>query len=66
MDPHEYGLHKAAYSIKETLELLSIGRTSLYELVKRGDLKQVKFGRKTLIYAVEIAAFLDRLNVGRS
>jgi excisionase family DNA binding protein len=66
MDPHEYGFSKAAYSVKETLELLSIGRTSLYALVKQGDLKAVKFGRKTLIYAVEIAAFLDRLKVGRS
>jgi excisionase family DNA binding protein len=40
---------------QEALELLSIGRTSLYEAVKRGDLKLVKFGKKTLVYATDIA-----------
>jgi excisionase family DNA binding protein len=43
------------------LELLSIGRTALYAAVKRGDLKRVKFGKKTLFYAADLAAFLARL-----
>jgi excisionase family DNA binding protein len=60
-DPRAFGLIKAAYSVGETLELLSIGRTSLYEAVKRGDLKLVKFGKKTLVYAADIAAFLAQL-----
>jgi excisionase family DNA binding protein len=64
MHPHEYGLRKAAYGVTETLSLLSIGRTSLYELVKCGSLKPVKFGRKTLFYASDLAAFLDRLKAG--
>jgi hypothetical protein len=41
--------------------LLSIGRTSLYAAVKRGDLKCVKFGKKTLFYAADLASFLTRL-----
>jgi excisionase family DNA binding protein len=61
MHPHEYGLKKAAYSVTETLSLLSIGRTSLYALVKTGSLKPVKFGRKTLFYAADLAAFLASL-----
>ena len=65
MDSHEYGFSKAAYSVGETLELLSIGRTSLYALVKLGELKPVKFGRKTLFYATDLAAFLDRLKKAR-
>jgi excisionase family DNA binding protein len=60
-DPRAFGLIKAAYSVSETLELLSIGRTSLYEAVKRGELRLVKFGKKTLVYATDIAAFLSRL-----
>jgi excisionase family DNA binding protein len=60
-DPRRFGLLKAAYSVNETLELLSIGRTSLYEAVKRGDLKLVKFGTKTLVYAGDIARFLAQL-----
>ena len=61
IDPRAFGLTKAAYGVGETLELLSIGRTSLYAAVKRGDLKRVKLGKKTLFYAADIAWFLERL-----
>jgi len=60
-DPRDFGLTKAAYSVSEVLELLSIGRTSLYAAVKRRELTPVKFGRKTLFYASDLAAFLARL-----
>jgi excisionase family DNA binding protein len=52
---------KVAYGVGETLELLSIGRTSLYAAVRRGELTPVKFGKKTLFYAADLAAFLTRL-----
>ena len=61
IDPRAFGLMKAAYAVGETLDLLSIGRTSLYAAVKRGDLKHVKFGKKTLFYAADLAAFLTKL-----
>ena len=61
IDPRVFGLAKAAYGVGETLDLLSIGRTSLYAAVKRGDLKRVKFGKKTLFYAADLAAFMARL-----
>jgi excisionase family DNA binding protein len=61
VDPRALGLVKVAYSVKETLELLSIGRTTFYELVDRGDLKITKLGRKTLVYAVDLAALLSKL-----
>jgi excisionase family DNA binding protein len=61
IDPRAFGLGKAAYAVGETLNLLSIGRTSLYAAVKRGDLKRVKFGKKTLFYAADLAAFLTKL-----
>jgi excisionase family DNA binding protein len=61
MDPHAFGLTKAAYSVNETLVILSIGRTSLYALVQRGDLPFAKLGRKTLFYATDIAALLTKL-----
>jgi hypothetical protein len=59
--PRALGLAKAAYGVGETLDLLSIGRTSLYAAVKRGDLKRVKFGKKTLFYAADLASFLTKL-----
>jgi hypothetical protein len=55
------GFVKAAYGVGETLELLRIGRTSLYAPVKRGDLTPVKFGKKTLFCASDLATFLMRL-----
>ena len=61
IDPWAFGLTKVAYGVDETLDLLSIGRTALYAAVKRGDLKRVKFGKKTLFYAADLAAFLARL-----
>lgn len=62
VDPRAFGLVKAAYTVNATLDLLSIGRTSLYAAVKQGELHPVKFGRKTLFYAVDLAAFLARLS----
>jgi len=61
IDPSAFGLTKVAYAVNETLDLLSIGRTALYAAVKRGDLKRVKFGKKTLFYAADLAVFLARL-----
>ena len=64
-DPRAFGLVRAAYSVKETLELLSVGRTTFYELVDRGDLKITKLGRKSLVYAVDIAALLNNLRASQ-
>lgn len=61
IDPRAFGLVKAAYTVSATLDLLSIGRTALYAAVKRGELHPVKFGRKTLFYAADLAAFLNKL-----
>ncbi len=64
VDPRAFGLVKAAYTVGATLDILSIGRTSLYAAVNRGDLHPVKFGRKTLFYAADLAAFLNKLSNG--
>ncbi|MDO8396557.1 MAG: helix-turn-helix domain-containing protein [Bradyrhizobium sp.] len=49
---------KLAYSIQETCGLLSIGRTTLYALIGRGDLTVLKIGRRTLISAKSLDAFI--------
>jgi hypothetical protein len=61
IDPRAFGPLKVAYGVGETLELPSIGRTSLNTAVRRGELTPVKFGKKTLLYAADLAAFLTRL-----
>jgi hypothetical protein len=61
IDPRQFGLSKAAYSVRETLDLLSIGRTKFYELVDQRDLKIHKLGTKSLVYVIDIVALLTRL-----
>jgi predicted DNA-binding transcriptional regulator AlpA len=60
--PQPYGLAKAAYTVSDTMEVLSIGRTKLYQLMQSGDLKPRKLGRRTLILASDITALLDKLH----
>jgi excisionase family DNA binding protein len=60
-NPRAFGLFKAAYNVDEALDVLSIGRTSLYKLVDAGHLHPVKLGKKTLILADDLARFLIRL-----
>jgi excisionase family DNA binding protein len=65
MSPQEYGLIKIVYSVSETMQILSIGRTTLYQVVKRGYLRPVKLGRKTLFPATDLARLLDLMKEGR-
>jgi excisionase family DNA binding protein len=54
---------KLAYRIDEACHVLGIGRTSLYELVKTGELKLIKIAGRTLVPRSE----LERLtNVDRA
>ena len=47
-----------ACSVKEALEILNIGRTSLYEEIKKGTLKARKIGSKTIFLRDELDKFL--------
>lgn len=55
-------IEKIAYSIPDACRLLSIGRTSLYARVKAGELRATKLGRKTLILAKDLDAFVALLS----
>jgi excisionase family DNA binding protein len=61
MLPHDLNLTKIAYSVNELLAILPLGRTSLYDAIKKGKLRATKFGKKTLFLAPDIAAFLAGL-----
>jgi excisionase family DNA binding protein len=51
------------YPVSEAAEQLGIQRTSLYELLKGGQLERVKIGRRTLVTAESLIAYVDRLRV---
>ncbi|MGC5248184.1 helix-turn-helix domain-containing protein [Gordonia sp. DT219] len=61
-DTQEAAVTRSLYSIDETAEQLGgISRTTVYELVSAGELTKVKLGRRGLVTAESIAAYVDRL-----
>jgi excisionase family DNA binding protein len=51
----------AAYSIPQVMAKVGIGRDKLYCLIREGKLPARKLGRKTLILASDLEAFLEAL-----
>ena len=51
---------KVAFSIAEVCESLSLGRTTVFGLVKSGDLSVVRVGRRTLVPAEALQQFVQR------
>ena len=47
-------------SIETATKLLGIGRTTVYDLINRGELRSTKIGRRTLLAVEDIDAFVDR------
>lgn len=60
----EFGLTKPTYRSAEACDLLLVGRTKLWELVKSGQLKSRKCGRRSVFLAMDIAAYLSSLPFG--
>jgi len=52
---------KLAYSTEEAATALSIGRTQLFDLLRRNEIVSVKVGRRRLIPAASLTAYLTRL-----
>jgi excisionase family DNA binding protein len=49
---------KLAVSTEEAKEMLSIGRTQLFDLLRRKEITSVKVGRRRLIPAASLKAYL--------
>jgi excisionase family DNA binding protein len=49
-----------AASINDTAKALSLGRTSIYALIREGKLEAFKLGRRTLIKVDSIRRLLER------
>jgi excisionase family DNA binding protein len=50
-----------AYNIPEACEVGRTGRTTHYEAIRRGELRAVKRGRRTLILADDLRRWLEAL-----
>jgi excisionase family DNA binding protein len=49
------------YSVPDAVKAAGIGRTSVYQAIAAGELKAVKHGRRTLILADDLRAYLAAL-----
>ena len=53
--------NNSALSIMEAARILGIGRSTLYGLIKQGQLPTRKLGKRTLILKSELETFIDAL-----
>lgn len=51
---------KLAYPIREAVAVSGLGRTMIYELIKRGELPLVKVGACSLVRRQDLEAMLER------
>lgn len=50
-----------ALTVEEAADLMGIGRTRVYELIKAGDLKSVQIGRLRRVRREDVQTYLDNL-----
>lgn len=55
-------MSKLTLSINEVAEQLSIGRTTVYRLVKCGELPSFKIGRSRRVSAKSLEEFVQRMD----
>lgn len=49
-----------AYSVTEAAKASNLGRTTIYELIKAGELKPAKIGTRTLILRRDLEGLIER------
>lgn len=50
-----------AVSVEAAAELLGVGRTTMFGLIRSGEVRTVTIGRRRLVPVTEVDAYVDRL-----
>ncbi|MFF3912659.1 helix-turn-helix domain-containing protein [Streptomyces sp. NPDC001852] len=53
-------VEKIAMSVDETVEVSGLSRSTVYELIRSGDLQSVKEGSRRLVIAASVRAYFQR------
>jgi excisionase family DNA binding protein len=51
-------------TVEETADLLKVGRTTVYDLIRKGRLSSIMIGRLRRIRHTDVVAYLDRISRG--
>ena len=51
-----------SYTVKQAAAQLGIGRTSIYALIKTGELTPIKLRQRTLLRHEDLVALLERMH----
>lgn len=62
--PATVPIPRLSVGVEEAAELLGLGRSSVFNLMKDGQLRSIKVGKRRLIAMSELEAFLSRLQNG--
>ena len=51
--------HRRTYTVDEAAVILGVGRSTMYEAIRRGEVPCVRLGRRIVIPSVALARLLD-------
>lgn len=57
-------MQKLAFTVREACQITGLARTTVYKLLRNGRLTRRKVGKRTLILASELEAFVKGLPAG--
>jgi excisionase family DNA binding protein len=55
---------KLTYSVEEARKALGVGRNTMYEAIKRGDIPSIRIGKRILIPVASLDKFLKKEREG--
>lgn len=52
------------HSVEQVMDRLNLGRSKVFELFERGELRSIKVGRRRLTTEAALAEFINKLDAG--